>query len=354
MMHRSWSLTRTCLVVSLAALPLLSVPRAHAAAPAIRLSEKNQVPACVTPERLMVFLESRNQKLHPRFRQIAEWYKYHGESWQVRWDYAFYQMAVETNFLSYRRPNGKWGDVNPNQNNFAGIGTTGGGVPGNNFPNVSTGVLAQIQHLVAYSGERIPNPVAQRTKAKQHIILKGSARVARRRPVTFQDLSGRWAVDRRYGRTIERIASIYRKRFCGRSNDRLVRAKPRQSPSTVIPQLARKPTQVRNPTPRPAEYRLRPPQREVVRRSAPPPAAVRQCSVNVASYGGKRTVLIRSHTEAHMKLTALDVDPRYERELAHEFIASYAQGGTKIASYRTRAEALVRAHAMCDEINRRS
>ena len=35
--------------------------------------------------------------------------------------------------------------------NFAGIGTTGGGVPGNSYPDVRTGVRAQIQHLKAYA-----------------------------------------------------------------------------------------------------------------------------------------------------------------------------------------------------------
>ena len=50
-------------------------------------------------------------------------------------------MAIETNFLTYKRPNGDWGDVDPKQNNFAGIGTTGGGVPGDRFPDVKTGVV---------------------------------------------------------------------------------------------------------------------------------------------------------------------------------------------------------------------
>ena len=59
--------------------------------------------------------------------------------------------------------NGRWGDVNPKQNNFAGLGTTGGGVPGDSYPDVNTGVLAQIQHLVVYSGERIDDPVGART-----------------------------------------------------------------------------------------------------------------------------------------------------------------------------------------------
>ena len=88
----------------------------------------------------------------------------------MRWDYAFFQMAVETNFLTYRKGNGRWGDVNPKQNNFAGLGTTGGGVPGDSYPDVDTGVLAQIQHLVVYSGERIDDPVgaAHQAEAGRH------------------------------------------------------------------------------------------------------------------------------------------------------------------------------------------
>ncbi len=54
----------------------------------------------------------------------------------------------------------------PKQNNFAGLGTTGGGVPGDSYPDVNTGVLAQIQHLVVYSGERIDEPVGARTQAE--------------------------------------------------------------------------------------------------------------------------------------------------------------------------------------------
>ena len=103
----------------------------------------------------MAFLAERNAHLDPRFRNIAYWYKHFGEAWRVRWDYAFFQMAIETNFLSYRRGDGRRGDVGETQNNFAGIGATGGGVRGERFADVPTGVHAQIQHLVAYSGERL-------------------------------------------------------------------------------------------------------------------------------------------------------------------------------------------------------
>jgi hypothetical protein len=199
------------LVVALAVLGSMS---AHAAPslPEIRLSGRNGVPACVTPDRLMAFLKQRNRKLDPRFRNIAAYYKQHGEAWGVRWDYAFFQMAIETNFLSYRQPNGRMGDVDPKQNNFAGIGTTGGGVPGDSFPDVSTGVLGQIQHLVVYSGEMIPEPVAPRTRLKQEHILAKSHEL--KRPVRFSDLAGRWAADRKYARSIEWVAERFRTEQC--------------------------------------------------------------------------------------------------------------------------------------------
>lgn len=193
---------------------LVAGSRAEAAPllPEIRLSGQNLVPACVTPERLMAFLERRNGGLTARFKPIASWYRYHGEAWRVRWDYAFFQMAVETNFLTYRRPDGRMGDVDPRQNNFAGIGTTGGGVPGDSFPDVKTGVLGQIQHLVAYSGELIAQPVAQRTALKQEHILAKSREL--NRPVRFSDLARRWAADPKYGAAIEWVAQSYRNEFC--------------------------------------------------------------------------------------------------------------------------------------------
>ena len=54
-------------------------------------------------------------------------------------------MCNETYFLQFD------GDVKVEQCNFAGIGATGGGVPGNTFADVRTGIRAQVQHLKAYA-----------------------------------------------------------------------------------------------------------------------------------------------------------------------------------------------------------
>jgi hypothetical protein len=200
------------LPMALAALLAVSAASAFAAPPRIRTDADNTVPRCVTPKRLMAFIKTRNSNLDPRFADIASYYKKHGEIWRVRWDYAFFQMAVETNFLTYRTGNGSWGDVNPKQNNFAGLGTTGGGVPGDSYPDVTTGVLAQIQHLVVYTGERIDEPVGARTRLKQDDILTTMA--SKKGRTTFSDLARRWAADRHYGASIEWVANTFRQNFC--------------------------------------------------------------------------------------------------------------------------------------------
>lgn len=178
----------------------------------------------------MTFLVTRNPNLNPRFRDIARWYRYWGDAWAVRWDYAFFQMLLETNYLTYRRPDGRAGDVRESQNNFAGIGATGNGVPGNRFSDMPTGVHAQIQHLVAYSGQRIAQPIAQRTEFAQDHIITQSQRL--QRPITFGDLAKRWAVDRHYARSIDAVATQFADIYCANPNTAA-------HPSVPVPQPAR-------------------------------------------------------------------------------------------------------------------
>ena len=63
----------------------------------------------------------------------------------VRPEVAFAHTMKETGFLQYGV------DASIEQFNFAGLGTTGNGVPGNSYPDVQTGIRAQIQHLKAYA-----------------------------------------------------------------------------------------------------------------------------------------------------------------------------------------------------------
>src|SRR5262245_10467834 len=273
--------------------------------PEIRLSPGQRVPGCVTPRRLMHHVLEHTRDLRPAFRDIARYYKEHGEALRVRWDYAFFQMLLETNYLSYRTGSGRWGDVDPRQNNFAGIGTTGGGVPGDSFPDVSTGVLAQMQHLVAYSGERVRRPLAPRTREKQDDIIGQS--LALQRPVRFDDLNNRWAADRNYVRSIEWVAERYRHANCTAAGEPLdptaddaveARARELQVAALAEPSFASAP-----PT--------------------TPAAAVPQppaCDVYSASYGGQVALLIRSVSGASVSYTVLQVNADLEQPQADAFI----------------------------------
>ena len=362
------------------------------ALPEIRMHERNRVPACVTPERLMQYMEQRNRALPERFKRIAAYYKMHGEQQRIRWDYAFYQMLIETNFLTYRTGAGKWGDVKPTQNNFAGIGATGGGVPGDRYPNVSTGVLAQIQHLVAYSGEIVVNPVAPRTREVQQKVVELSRAVGR--PLNYRDLAGRWAADRKYGQSIEFIAERFRAQFCNGQPEQQIAANER-APTTaaIAPTKARfepAPTSKKrslpgnrgmpadedlvvndddgDPTPpRSTRTAQRPPtvnagafappsapRAEPRVAQAPPPAErPRMCKVWTASYGGNRNVLIQTVVGEELHLTALQVLDGREEELAATFIETHAVGGNKVAgSFPNREAALARAFDICPQAAR--
>lgn len=373
---------------------LLASGAAHAATShvAIRSSAVNPVPACVTPDRLMAFVASRNPRLDPRYRDIALLYKQHGEMWRVRWDYAFFQMVVETNALQFRRGDGSPGDVKPKQNNFAGVGTTGGGVPGDSYPDVSTGVLAQIQHLVVYSGERIDKPVAPRTQLVQDAILTESVPVARRRPITFQDLAGRWAADRVYGRSIETIAELFRAVHCtGPQLPRVAEAppvvapapRPAARPATVA---AAPPASIAKPAPAPAsapeqvppaklkvaattpvKVRAQPTQpapggaageagaaQNPVHVFAAPKIVAAQaaetpesCRVQSASFGGRKALLIRAVVAGQPQFTALQVLDGFEGSMSASFMAAHAPGGERVGEFESTEAALAEARRRC-------
>jgi len=398
-------------VVTAAVLPLSGAGLAAAgASPEIRVSETNQVPACATPERLMAFLHRRNSRLEARYKDLARLYKTSGEAWRVRWDYAFFQMAVETNFLSYRRPDGRMGDVDPKQNNFAGIGTTGGGVAGDSYPDIKTGVLAQIEHLVAYSGERIAAPVAPRTRLRQDDIVTASLKLDR--PVRFSDLARRWAVDRDYGRSIEWVAQLYRSEYCKDREQAATAVEPlpwalgtktsagagaafetrTAAPAAPRPRAATRGAPsvrtiwTRSPAPasgsvlgpaaakEPGRDTLPPgtvptaspasgPRsvteiaspagagRAALDRAAAPPSGLgvkpETCSVSAASYGGTKTRLIRSETGREVRYVALSVLDGFERSMTDSFIVARAPGGQSIGEFETKDDALAKARELC-------
>jgi hypothetical protein len=322
---------RRSALVALVASACVEAQAATPITPEIRTSASNRVPACVTPDRLMVFIKERNPKLEPRFQDIAQHYKRHGESNRIRWDYAFYQMILETNYLMFRRGDGKPGDVRARQNNFAGIGATGGGVPGDSYPDVSTGVLAQMQHLVAYSGERVPAPVAPRTREVQEKIVADSLRLGR--AVRFGDLTNRWAADRNYSRSIETVADRFREAHC---------ADATTVAATVPPPAPPKPARPGGATALSNQAAVAAPSK-----ASAVPAKV-DCTVMTASYGGDMTLLIRLTSPAKVTFTALEVKRRDEKAMADGYMRVHAPGGSVVGRFESRQAAVAAAYDRCD------
>jgi hypothetical protein len=296
------------------ALPAAAAPRS-AELPEILLSARSSVPGCVTPQRLMGYLAARHRDLPARWREIARLYQVHGVALGVRWDYAFFQMLLETNYLTFRRGDGFPGDVKPQQNNFAGLGATGGGVAGDSFADVSSGVLAHFQHLLAYAGRRVVAPIGARTRAKQDDIIEAS--LALNRPVRFSDLARRWARDRNYGASLAAVAAGFGETYCAEARGEMAAAAGHADPQA----------------PHPA--------------SAAASAGAAPCDVWQASYGGDVTLLIRSMDGNRIRYTVLQVDARLEQPQAKAFMRDYAKDGTTIARFPTGNDALQRAFSLC-------
>lgn len=112
----------------------------------------------------------------------------------VRAEVAFVQAMKETAWLQYG------GDAKIEQYNFAGIGTTGGGVPGNSYADVRTGIRAQIQHLKAYATEDV---LAQECVDERYeYVKKGSAPYVEWLGQKENPQGAGWATDENYGYSI--------------------------------------------------------------------------------------------------------------------------------------------------------
>ena len=189
----------------------LTVTASAQSLPAVQMNASNQPPACATPGRLLAYMRARNPRMRPEFDKITVEYMRHGRDLGVRWDYALFQMIVETATLKFN------GDVSYKQNNFAGLGATGNRVKGERFANVSDGVRAHLQHLMLYAGMPIDNPIAERTRKVRQWRILDPWRSRFSRPITYGDVGARWAPnDKRYGRSIQSVARAFYDRYCNR------------------------------------------------------------------------------------------------------------------------------------------
>ena len=121
---------------------------------------------------------------------LAEIYVEEARIEGVNHDVAFCQMCHETNYLRFD------GDVRRSQNNFAGIGATGGGVPGDSFESARLGIRAQLQHLKAYAGSK---------RLRRRLGDPRFWRVQRGSAPYVENLTGQWAADPQYDTKIIKI-----------------------------------------------------------------------------------------------------------------------------------------------------
>ena len=107
---------------------------------------------------------------------------------------AFCQAMLETGFLRYG------GDVQINQYNFAGLGATGNGEPGNSFDSVRKGVRAQVQHLKAYaSTAELNNP---QVDSRFNFVERGTAPYVEWLGQKENPYGKGWATAKNYGYNI--------------------------------------------------------------------------------------------------------------------------------------------------------
>ena len=117
----------------------------------------------------------------------------------VRGEVVFAQSMLETGWLSYG------GDSEITQFNFAGLGTTGNGVKGNSFPDVRTGLRAQVQHLKAYASSEALNQEC--VDERFDYVTRETAPYVEWLGIQENPYGGGWAAGKDYGSKLRKILS---------------------------------------------------------------------------------------------------------------------------------------------------
>ena len=153
-----------------------------------------------TKKQAVALIKQNNPKvrLACSVEELVDLYWQEAEREGIRPDLALSQSLVETGTYAYG------GDVHHNQNNFCGLGTTGGGVKGASFKTPELGVRAHVQHLLAYTQKKRP----QTKIVDPRYELAHNIRLERGMVDTWYGLNGTWAMGSLY---CEKIMATYQK-----------------------------------------------------------------------------------------------------------------------------------------------
>lgn len=147
--------------------------------------------AMVDPESMWRFVSEVNADFP---LELAQHYYEVGAIYGIRGDIALCQAIIETGWFRFDKGTA----VQPHQHNYCGLGVLQRGMQGHSFETPRDGVTAQIQHLYAYATTS-PLPTGEQKLDKRFgLVNRGSA-------LTWEDLSGKWAANPRYGSDILRL-----------------------------------------------------------------------------------------------------------------------------------------------------
>jgi Mannosyl-glycoprotein endo-beta-N-acetylglucosaminidase len=157
-------------------------------------------PSRLTAKQLsdFVLMKGYKPRITVTIQELAQDYLDEGNRYGVRGDVAFAQSILET--AGFHLPDG--GQLNPLDNNFAGIGACDSCKHGMTFPDARTGVRAQMQLLRTYVDKKFGDKTSP-----DPILLHGALKLGFRGKVqTWWDLWGTWATGALYG---EHVYNLY-------------------------------------------------------------------------------------------------------------------------------------------------
>ncbi|WP_296400653.1 glucosaminidase domain-containing protein [Acidaminococcus timonensis] len=152
-------------------------------------------PGEVTRDQAVTLLRRYNQNLPIKAtpEQIVDLYYQEAGREGLRWDVVFCQALLETGFFHFG------GTVVPEQNNFCGLGTTSATERGAYFATPRDGVRAHVQHLMAYTTDRLPQtPVID---PRYYLVYKPKLQT-HSFYTTWSQLNGKWATGSYYAEKI--------------------------------------------------------------------------------------------------------------------------------------------------------
>ena len=168
-------------------------------------------PAEATRDQAVVLLRRYNPNLPIKAtpEEIVDLYYQEAGREGLRWDIVFCQALLETGFFRFG------GTVVPAQNNFCGLGTTSATVQGAWFPTPRDGVRAHVQHLMAYTTDRLPaTPVID---PRYYLVYKG--KVQNGFYTRWSQLHGKWATGSYYAEKILNLHEQMKKIIAISGND---------------------------------------------------------------------------------------------------------------------------------------